>query len=630
MMKAGKWILLLRSVAFLLIFCLLLTIVTLFYLPKRDGNVDQSAQPAGFYLEPENTIDVLGLGSCNLYSSFSPVLMYEKYGVTGYNFCCPDEELSTSYYYLREALKTQSPKVVMIESLFLTNTNSAKREHYNRLAFDYFPLNANKLKLAWETSRRESELMKKYDPTAPDFLLTFAGYVFPLLRYHSRTDLGGNDISFFFKTDLYNYYKGGFPQYSYTRNDGNFFDKVFNGNEINEMSRKYVPMIQELCEEKGIKLIILKSPNYARWGYDDVHTKIVRDFAGELGIPFIDFMAEENNNFEEFDYGIATGRLNIYGIRKLSDTLGAYITEELGIGPTVLSPQDQASWQECVRVLYERSKENDCNLYPGQLAQLSCRDDAIRVRWNPYEDCSAYSIYRCPGKGDNFQKIAEHISGEYYDDYDVSSLCGYSYYIVPEEGASAGTSSDTQYYVYVDMPENFSVSNVDGKAHLSWEEVDGAYLYRIFRRNAEDFNYSWYVSPHEAEYTDMNAILGKLVYYRLVVVYKEDGLEYTSMSTIDRAVAQATPQITKITSGSTVTISWNKLTNQDEIQIWRRTSDDDDYRLLDTVSGTETSYTDETVESGKEYYYQIVSFDTEYGYSAYSDSSNTVSAKTSF
>ena len=217
-----------RAIAFLLIFLMLLTIFTLIYLPKRDAEETEVGQVAGFYQEPKNTLDVLFLGSCNMYSSVSPVLIYEKYGITGYAFCCPDEEMSTSYYYLREALKTQDLKAVVVESLFLTETNNSRREHYNRFAFDYLPISMNKIALALETSARESEFMKKYDQTAPDKLLTFAGYMFPLLRYHARDDLSRNDLTYFLEDDLYNFYKGGFPQYTYTTNDNNFFNKVFN------------------------------------------------------------------------------------------------------------------------------------------------------------------------------------------------------------------------------------------------------------------------------------------------------------------------------------------------------------------------------------------------------------------
>ena len=626
MSRKEKGKLALRGLGFLLIFIVLLTGFTLIYLPKRSGNKDENAQPWGFYQEPENTIDVLGLGSCNLYSSFSPVLMYDKYGVTGYNFACPDEELSTSYYYLKEALKTQDIKVVMIESLFLTNTNSQKREHYNRLALDYFPLNMNKISLALETSKRESEHMKTYNPSSPDELLTFAGYMFPLLRYHSRTDIRRKDIAFFLKNRFYNYYKGGFPQYNYTANDDNFFDCVFNGNEINEMSRKYVPMIQDLCRDRGIRLIIIKSPNYARWGYDDTHTKIVRDFAEELDIPFVDFMADENNNFELYDYGEHTGRLNIYGMKKLSDTLGAYITGTLGLSPTELSDEDRAKWDECVERLYTTSAKNNCCLEPGKIAQLSCQDGAIRVRWNLCSDCSSYTVCRSTGESEIYLRIASHVQGEYYDDQNVEPGLKYNYYIVPEEGTMADQPSDTQSCAYVGMPGNFTAENADGNVLLTWEPVEEAFNYRIYRRAADDFNYQLYDYSFDAEYLDEHVKDGKLMYYRIVAVMRDGRKRYISMSTTDRTIAQTTPEITKITASDTIRIKWKPVYGQEEIQLWRKVGEDGEFRLFDTVSGKRTSYNNKKVEPGTEYFYKIVCVDTDFDYTGTSAESNIVSA----
>lgn len=617
-----------RAVAFLLIFLTILTILTLVFLPKRDAETLQSAQAAGFYHEPARTLDVLFLGSCNMYSSVSPVLLYEKYGITGYAFCCPDQEMSTSYTYLKEALKTQDLKAVVVESLFLTATNSQKREYYNRYAFDYTPLNLNKLTLAMETSTRESSWMRQYDRTAPDSLLTFAGYVFPLLRYHSRNDLSKTDLTFFLKNNLYNFYKGGFPEYAYTTNDGNYYSKVFNGDKINELSQKYVPKIKALCEEHGIPLIIVKSPNYARWGYDDKQTKIVRDFAAELGVPFLDYHLPQYNNYEIYDYGYQTGRLNVYGVRKFSDTMGAYLTEKVGLQPTVLSEEDKAAWDACVEKYYRVAKEKGCNLYPGELAQLSNLDGAICVRWNPLDDCQTYSIYRCEGKNGDFSLLTDTASGYTFNDTDVVSGQGYRYYVVPNQGAKAGKASEEAYYVYVDMPKNFSVTNENGVMRLTWEPVSEAADYRIQRRTGGDFNFSSYATTKYSTYPNDNVKSGYLYYYRLAAIYRDGNQSYPSMTTIVHGTPQFTPQITGVSaSDGAVTLSWKKLTGQDHIQIWRSSSTNGDYTLIDTISSSSVQYTDKTVSAGNEYFYRIVSDWTLYGYYAESDVSNTVSAK---
>ncbi len=622
----NKLKLVIKSLAFLGIFYIILSFFTLIYMPKRDCETSQCEQAVGIYQEPRNSLDVLFLGSCNMYSSVSPVLIYEEYGITGYAMCCPDQELSTSYYYLLEALKYQDIKVVVIESLFLTNTNNAKREKYNRFAVDNLPNSFNKLALEWNISKRESSFMKKYDPSSPDFLLTFAGYLFPLLRYHSRTDLDENDLALW--QNQYNFYKGGFPQYNYTTNDGLFWDKVFNGDEINEISREYVPKIKHLCDENGIQLVIIKSPNYARWGHDDSYTQIVRDYVKELDIPFIDFHDDENNDFEEWDYGYETGRLNIYGVKKLSSKLGLYLSENCGLAPSNISSENKNAWDECVDKYYKVAEENNCSITPGEIAQVCNRDGAILVRWNTYDDCSSYSIYRCNGKNGKYEIIADHIESDHYLDSDVVSGKGYSYFVMPNEGNNVGKESETRYYVYIDMPKDFSVENENGMLHLEWKAVDEAQKYRLWRRTASAFNFEGYDVTSETEYSNYNVNEGGLYYYRLAAKYTEDGIDYYSMTTIVRAMPQKTPAISEISfSGGAVNLLWNVVNNKFTIQIFRRGDNEEDFRLIDTVSAIDSQYTDENVEKGRQYFYKIVVVNNLYDYTGVSDESNTVGVK---
>lgn len=521
---------------FVAIFCAIFMLLTHIYIPKRDCEKSQVAQVEGVYEEPENTLDVLFLGSCNMYSSVSPVLIYEKYGITGYAMCCPDQEMSTSYYYLKEALKHQNIKVLFVESLFFTNVNNSKREKYNRFAVDCLPFSFNKIALAWNISKRESVFMKKYNASTPDCLATFAGYMFPLFRYHSRTDLNEDDLVLFH--NKYNFYKGGFPQYNYTTNDGLYWDKVFNGDEINEVSRKYVPMIKEICEKKGIQMIIIKSPNYARWGHDDKHTKIVQDFAQELGVPFIDFHNSENNTFKEWDYGYETGRLNVYGVKKLSDKLGNYLQSVCGVEPTALSDENKAVWDACVEKYYRVAEENNCSITPGQIAQICNRKGAIFIRWNEYDDCLDYRIYRCKGKNGKYKLLTGATEKNFFIDEDVVSGQGYSYYVVPNEGSHEGEPSQMKYYVYLDMPENFQVCNENGVLHLYWDSVDQATAYHIQRRTANAFNFEYWDTTTKCDYPNYKVQEGNLYYYRIAAKCKEEGKTYYSMTSI----VHSTPQ----------------------------------------------------------------------------------------
>lgn len=63
----------------------------------------------------KDTVDVLFLGSSHGVTSFLPQELYNQYGITGYNLGCEQQGMVTSYYWLKEALRYQSPKAVVLD-----------------------------------------------------------------------------------------------------------------------------------------------------------------------------------------------------------------------------------------------------------------------------------------------------------------------------------------------------------------------------------------------------------------------------------------------------------------------------------------------------------------------------------
>ncbi len=610
-MKKSFFKRILSAVLFLLIFLPIFTAATLIYYPKWTPMQDKG-QVQGFYLEPKNTIDVLFLGSCNMYSSISPALLYERNGITSYGLTCPDQEMSTTYYFIKDALKTQKPKVVVVEALFLMQRNSENRERYNRFALDYMPMSWNKICLAWETAKTESDIMHQFDKNAASRAMSFAGYLFPLLRYHGRTDFVPEDLTYFITADKSNFYKGGVPHYDYTNNDGNYLLKVFNGPSINRTAKKFFPMIKQLCDENGIQLVVMKSPNYARWGHDDKYTSIARDYVTSFGVPFVDMHSREFNHFEDYDYG-ADVNLNLYGARKVTYEMADYLIREFDLQPTSLSLKNAVAWENCVEKLHNRALEKGFDIEPGHLAQLFNKEDAVCVRWNPSEDCSKYSIYRMKGHSGAAEKLAT-VSGETYDDKDVEHAKGYTYYVVPEEGELAGTKSNTEYTVFVKMPTNVKGFNYDGKIKLTWDGESDCY-FRLYRRYCAGLKLKSWARTSKHSYVNAKSITqGKCYTFRVSAVIKENDIEYQSESINVTILPQSTPVVKNtVNENGQIVISWEEMQNREKINIYRAVGNSTEYELYRTIEGTKTSYTDTNVEEGVQYSYKVSTIAECYG-----------------
>ena len=158
--------------------------------------------------------------------------------------------------------------------------------------------------------------------------------------------------------------------------------------EINEdveaipMSNKeevYYRMIIEFCQEQGIPLLIIVSPDA---GYEDIsraHYLYAADIAEEYGVDFIDFNEHYDDIGLDFSYDFGDiGHLNFRGNRKFTSYLGDYITDNFDM---IDRSSDQSglydSWAENYRygearvVNFELAQTADLHEYIARLNDLS-------------------------------------------------------------------------------------------------------------------------------------------------------------------------------------------------------------------------------------------------------------------
>lgn len=98
-----------KLIAFLIIFSVLLLNVNILLEPKS------KLWCKNMYALEANSADVMFFGSSNVYSNINPAILYEKHGVTSYIMAGSGQPIWNSYYYLKEAYKTQQPKLVVID-----------------------------------------------------------------------------------------------------------------------------------------------------------------------------------------------------------------------------------------------------------------------------------------------------------------------------------------------------------------------------------------------------------------------------------------------------------------------------------------------------------------------------------
>ena len=83
----------------------------IFSLKQEDGILPMEV----FYEQEPGSIDVMFYGSSHTYSDINPAVLWEEAGIPSYDLAGSLQPLWNTYYYMKESLKYQRPKVMVVE-----------------------------------------------------------------------------------------------------------------------------------------------------------------------------------------------------------------------------------------------------------------------------------------------------------------------------------------------------------------------------------------------------------------------------------------------------------------------------------------------------------------------------------
>ena len=244
----------------------------------------------GFYEMKKDSVDVIFLGSSHAISAFSPQELYDRTNIRSFNLASEEQSLVVSYYWLKEALRFQSPSAVVIDTATCFPFTEKKyncNEPSIRKAID--PMHWSMVKLEAVNAIHGMDAEE-----------SLASYVFPIIRYHARwNDLSRNDIHFWprQRTDL----KG----YSILSEDCGIEDYQpleENSETIagtHPVMMEYLKKIHDLCRKKDMTLLLVSTPYVET---DSSRHAAMASFAKEEGITFIDFNTKEILEAMDFDF----------------------------------------------------------------------------------------------------------------------------------------------------------------------------------------------------------------------------------------------------------------------------------------------------------------------------------------
>lgn len=343
-----------KFIVFMSIVFALLIILGRVFVPKWTEGEKQGQiyTILGFYEIPDDSIDVLFMGDSSIYKSVSPMQIYEKSGITSYNYSVSSARLYMMYYHLQEVLKTQKPKVVFIDTLTFFY-DSKEIEPERRKSFDYLKLSGVKVKMI-------------HDKVFESDFIDIVSYYLPILRYHGRwNELRSKDFIELTR-DHYSVTKGYLISDDYKPNvNGYDYMNPDNRNVVmQDYVKEYFYKIIDLCKENNIDVVFLGIPDRRAWNYES--SVLMQQLADETNTKFLDLNDKDKYpvdwNTDSEDGGM---HFNISGAMKITDYVNDYLIDNYDL-PDHRNDSKYDMWNEDLKIYNQRRdkmlKELDRNI----------------------------------------------------------------------------------------------------------------------------------------------------------------------------------------------------------------------------------------------------------------------------
>lgn len=301
-----------RCLCFLIVFSTGLQFISDSFMRKTlNGSWNYTVKIRGFYKQEPQSIEILGIGSSHMYCTMVPNEIWKAAGINSYVLSTQEQTLEMSYYLLVEALKTQHPEVVVLETYMFNYDSSEFNDAAASNAIESFPLSMNKARFIADVVPYDVQLE----------------YFFPILKYHSTwTTIDDKALQ-----ERYQGQVDPFRGYVYLNETHNApdYDVSIPAQDIPINPNELIILqdILELTQKENIALVLLHAPTDMS-EISLANQTYLKQYAYEQQIPYLNLNEHLNEMgilpLEDF---FDSGHLNINGARKASQYLVSYLEE---------------------------------------------------------------------------------------------------------------------------------------------------------------------------------------------------------------------------------------------------------------------------------------------------------------
>ena len=313
----------LRIIISVILFAVIFFALQRLLIPKYMTESKEGAMIQEYYQNAGDN-DVVFITDCEVYENFSPVKLWNEYGIPSVIRGSAQQMIWQSYYLLEETFRYESPSVVVFNVMTMTydSTESvgdqSKMEAYNRMTLDGMRWSKSKVN-SIKASMTKEEKEKS----------GIWSYIFPILRYHDRwNDLKEEDFRCFFRQDQVT--DNGYLMQVKVNPVKDEYPRIpLVSYQFGDICYEYLDKIRLLCEEHNCQLVLVKAPSLSPIWYDEYEKQIL-DYANEHDLLYINCLEHLDEigidwNQDTYDQGL---HLNVYGAEKLTVYFGRILRDE--------------------------------------------------------------------------------------------------------------------------------------------------------------------------------------------------------------------------------------------------------------------------------------------------------------
>ena len=322
-----------KIIAVLILFLIVFAYINnAFYIKYSDGIYSLNV----FYELDKNTVDVLFLGSSHAFENYNTSVLWDEHGIASYVLGGSEQPMWNTYYYLKEALKTQSPELIVLEGYGVVYSDEYMSD---------YSMYKNCLGIKSLSNRIGN-------------INASAGYrdrltlLFPLFSFHDRyRELSYEDFMKDKGDVFYESWKGFANNFDKEQFSSSNYKNVGEVSDLSKKTEKYYRKIIELSKDNNIPLIIIVNPYPLVKESEIKKINKAKIIAQEYEVDFYDYSLSEKLFGIDYSEDAADQfHLNYKGNVKLTRAIGDMLYSKYNI-TNRKGDEKYISWDENSSIL---------------------------------------------------------------------------------------------------------------------------------------------------------------------------------------------------------------------------------------------------------------------------------------